>query len=120
MHFSHCFKGPGRQLLIIGTRSDWTKFFHIYVSTQSLYSLQLFILLFQRLNQTVPEFVNRVLLMFISFYPCLEKIDNANRVLFSFVRIQESPGIALLSSLNSWRRIRCPWRNKPGHSWKSN
>ena len=22
--------------------------------------------------------------MFISFYPCLEKIDNANRVLFSF------------------------------------
>ena len=49
--------------------------------------------------------------MFISFYPCLEKIDNANRVLFSFVLVQESPGIALLSSLNSWRRIRCPWRD---------
>ena len=31
--------------------------------------------------------------MFISFYPCLEKIDNANRVLFSFVLVQESPGI---------------------------
>jgi len=71
-------------------------------------------------NQTIPEFVNRVLLMFISFYLCLEKIDNANRVLFSLVLLQESPGIALLSSLNSWRRIRSPWRDKPRQSWKSN